>query len=56
MQFEWQGWDCAEEREWIFWTKDVEDGAARPKEKMKTTEKVNGCSEGGHVECWCDYD
>lgn len=29
-----------EERWWIDWTKDVEDGAARWEEKSNTTEKV----------------
>lgn len=29
------------------WAKDVENIAAKQKEKRKTTEKICGCSEGG---------
>lgn len=36
------------------WTKDVAYGAARNKEKRKTTQKVHGCTEGGHEEGWGD--
>lgn len=31
--------------------KDVEDGAAKPEEKRKTTGEVWECSEEGHAEC-----
>lgn len=31
----------------MFWTKEVEYGAARLEKKKKTTEEVHGCSEGG---------
>lgn len=24
------------------------------REKSKTTDKVHGCSEGGHAQGWCD--
>lgn len=39
-------WTCMEEREWIYWTKDDEDGVARQEEKKLTLEEVQGCSEG----------
>uniref|UniRef100_A0A668S5G5 tRNA methyltransferase 10 homolog B n=1 Tax=Oreochromis aureus TaxID=47969 RepID=A0A668S5G5_OREAU len=32
----------------IYWTRDVEDEATRQEEKRKTSEKSQGCSEGGH--------
>lgn len=44
----------AEKGEWIYYTKDVEDGASRQEEKKTTTEKNHECSEGDHAECWCD--
>lgn len=34
----------------FIWTKDAEDGAARQKEKMKTPEKIHGCSKEGYAE------
>lgn len=41
---------CAEEEEWIYWVKDVEDGMARQEQKRKIIEEVHGCREGGHPE------
>lgn len=29
---------------------------AKPKEKRKTKTKVNGCSEKGHADNWCDAE
>lgn len=34
----------------FIWTNDAEDGAARQKEKMKTPEKIHGCSKEGYAE------
>lgn len=42
-------WTCAEQRLWMYYTKDFECGAARQEGKGKTTQKVWGCS-GGHKE------
>lgn len=39
--------------QWLYWTKDVEFGAAKWEEKWKTTEKVYGCNEG-QAEGRCD--
>lgn len=43
---------CTEEGQWIYWVKDVRDGAAMQEEKRKTTMKVHGYSEGGDAEGW----
>lgn len=32
----------AEEREWIYWIKDDEDGAVRQEKERKTSEKIHG--------------
>lgn len=33
----------------MYWTKDIDDGAARQEEKRKTT----GCSKEGYEKSWC---
>lgn len=33
-------WTCVEERCWLYWEKDAEDGAARPEEKRRFMEMV----------------
>lgn len=43
-QFGNKGRPCAEEGEWTYWTKDVEDGAD-PRECLEY-------SEGGHEDSW----
>ena len=35
-------WTCAEERCWLYWERDAEDGAARQEEKRRTKEEVYG--------------
>lgn len=35
-------WKCAEEGDWIYWTKDDEDGASKQEERRKTSEKIHG--------------
>lgn len=32
---------------------DIKHGAARQVEKRKSSEKIHGCVDGGHAECWC---
>lgn len=38
----------------MYWKKDATYEAARQEEKGKPVEKINGCSEAGHADCWCD--
>lgn len=45
---------CAEQEWLMYWTRDVEDEATRQEEKRRTSEKIQGCSGGGHVEGCCD--
>lgn len=35
---------------------DIKHGAARQVEKRKSSEKIHGCVDGGHAECWCARD
>lgn len=44
---------CAKEGEWISWTEDDKDVAARQEEKI-SPEEDHGCREGEHAEGWCD--
>lgn len=43
-------WICAEEGLWIYWTKNVEYGAARQGLKRKTRQEADGWSEGGNAD------
>lgn len=47
-------WTCAEEKYWIYWIKDAEYGACTQAGEKETTERINGCSEGGNAEGWWD--
>lgn len=42
-------WTCAEERRWIYWGNDAEDGAAGQKNNTTVREKFRECSEGRHA-------
>ena len=37
-----------EERLWVYWENDSEDGVARKEETGKTKMEVYGCGERGH--------
>ena len=41
-------WTCTEERLWVYWEKDAEDGVARKEETGKAKKEVYGCGERGH--------
>ena len=41
-------WKCMEERLWVYWEKDADDGVSRKEEKGKTEKEVYGCGERGH--------
>lgn len=45
------GWTCADKGQWVCWTQDVDNRAARDEEKRKTTEKGHGCCEIRSSEC-----
>ena len=38
-------WTCTEERLWVYWEKDAEDGVARKEETGKAYKVVYGCGE-----------
>ena len=41
-------WTPTEERWWVYWEKDAEDGVARKEETGKAKKEVYGCGERGH--------
>ena len=47
-------WTPTEERWWVYWEKDAEDGLARKKETGKAKKEVYGCGERGHGWGWSD--
>ena len=42
-------WTCTEERLWVYWENDVEDGVARKEETGMAKKESYGCGERGHV-------
>ena len=47
-------WTPSEERWWVYWEKDAEDGVARKEETGKAKKEVYGCGERGHGWGWSD--
>ena len=41
-------WTPTEERLWVYWEKDAEDGVSRKEETGKAKKEVYGCGERGH--------
>ena len=41
-------WTCTEERCWVHWEKDADDGAARKEETGKAQKEVYGCGKRGN--------